>query len=171
MRASHALRKGPLRGTISCGIEIAVEVGSPVAPPGEAAACLIDIIEIDLSNQQLRPIHARLLHDPSAKGIDDRALADVTPAVLITNPIGCYHKHTVVEGARLQRQIPDCNAIVVVAIGRIGNRHEDDFGTFERKLARGLGIKSVVADLNAEADAFDLEYRQAHARRKIELLI
>src|SRR5215470_8078847 len=156
---------------ISRGIEVAVKVGAPVAPPGQAAACLIDVVEIDLSNQQLGPIHARLLGDPSAEGIDDRALTDVTPAVLVTNPIGRDHKHTVVERACLQRQIPDCNAIVVVAIGRIGDRHEDDFSTLECKLPRWLGIKPVVAYLNAEANAFDLEYRQTGTWREIEFLI
>src|SRR6516162_3684816 len=169
--ASHALREDALRGTILRGIEIAVEVGSPVAPPRQAAACLIDIIEIDLSNQQLRLIHARLLYYLSAEGIDDRALADVTPAVLIANPIGCNDKHAVIEGACLQRQIPDCNAIAVVAIGRIGNRHEDDFGILERELARRFGIEPIVAYLNAEANAFDLEYRQTRTRREIEFLI
>src|SRR5215475_8128122 len=85
----------------SRGIEVAVKVWSPVTPPGQAAACLVDVVEIDLGHQKLRPIHGRLLHDASTEGIDDRAHADVTAAVLLANPIGGDHEHAIVEGARL----------------------------------------------------------------------
>src|SRR5215831_19858324 len=96
----------------SGGIEVAVKVWSPVAPPGQAAACLVDIVEIDLGHQELRSIHRRLLHDASPEGIDDGAHADVTAAILVANAIGGDHEHAIVEGARLQWQIPDGNAVV-----------------------------------------------------------
>src|SRR3954451_13455869 len=101
----------PMSGSLR-GIEIAVKVGSPVTPPGQAAARLVDVVEIDLRDQQLRSLHRRLLHDPPAEGIDDRAHPDVTPAILVADPVGGDHEHAIVEGARLQRQVPDGYAVV-----------------------------------------------------------
>src|SRR5581483_1094910 len=161
----------PLRPSASGRIEVAVKIGSSVPPPGQTAAGLVDVVKIDLRHQQLGTIHRRLLHDAAAERIDDRAHADVAPSVLVADPIGGNHEHAIVECARLQRQVPDGDTIVVVAVGCVGDGHEDDLGPSERQFSRRLGIEPVVADLNAEANALELEDRQARAGREVELLV
>src|SRR5262245_49746909 len=96
----------------SSRIEIAVKIGPPVPPPWQTTARLVDVVEVDFRDQQLRLIHRCLLHDATAERIDDRAQADVATPVLVPNPIGGDNEYAIVERARLQRQVPDCNAIV-----------------------------------------------------------
>src|SRR6185312_933169 len=148
----------------------AVQVGAAVPPPGEFLAQGRDAIDVDRGGDELLALRARLDQDRTAR-VDDHAAAEVPAHTFRADPVGGDHEDPVLECPRTHRDVPNGVAMLGIAIDRVADRHDDDFSALERENTGRLGVQAIIADLNAEFDSADLEYREALTGGEIELLV